>query len=117
MALRRQYAPIIELATKLIVNAPPQTSGVNDKEISMCIIYPIDWVRGDFLKGSSVAKTDTTQTIKYTCRRLLKWFQENGYIDYNASTLFAQRLPVMMMLAQNELGMERMLDNLEIKEI
>ncbi len=116
LALRRHYAPIIELATSLIVNAPPQTSGVGDKA-TLCIVYPIDWVRGDFCNGLPVGRTDTTKTIKYDCKKLLKWFQDKGYIDYNGATLFAQRLPVMMMLAQGEQDLERMLDKLEVKEI
>jgi hypothetical protein len=120
--LRKKFAPLIELCRNLILTAPPQTSGSGpgDKTISVVVRWAVkDGVIDrpkDFPKGQTLERTDTCWTQRHSVVTLLEYFQAKGYVSYTAADLFAMRLPVMMRLCKMELGLERMLEAVDVEQ-
>lgn len=114
--LQKLFKPVIDRCTSLIVNAIPQTPGAGDAIITIKIAWPaVDGKPQGVPEGwpgrnKIVKLLDGKIVIAYNVVLVLKWFKANGYIDYDAATLFRQRLPLMMVLAKMDLKLENMLN-------
>lgn len=120
--LRKKYADLIVLCRNKILTAVPQTSGtIGDAMITVCVKWPTKQgavkmmpdLPPDFPTGVVVERTDEWVTIRHSVVALLSYFKSAGYCNYNASDLFAMRLPIMMRLCKMELGLERMLEGID----
>lgn len=120
--LRRLYAPLIEKCRDAVLTSPPQTSGsvLGDKAITIVIKWLVnDGIIDrpkDFPRGMTLEKADEWVVQKHDVKVLLEYFHQRGYITYTAATLFAARLPQMMILAKSELKIDRMLDCVDFEQ-
>jgi hypothetical protein len=118
--LRKRYAALINICREKVLTSPPQTSGTKtgDALISVCVKWPsIKKPHGyypdipeDFPTGMYVERCEAYVIVRHNCVALLKWFKAKNFTTYDAADLFAQRLPIMMILAKQELRLDRMLE-------
>lgn len=124
--LRKKFAPLIELCRNKILTAPSQTSGTDsgDKLITIVCRWPtkqgavrtIPDIPEDFPTGVVLERSDESITIRHNVVALLKWLKAKHYTTYDASDLFAMRLPVLMRLAKLELKLDRMLEGVDVEQ-
>lgn len=123
--LRKKFATLIELCRNKILTAPSQTSGtgLGDALIAINILWPVregrsgrmlpDFPKG-FPEGVILERNTDSMLVRHNVYRVLAWFKENAYCNFDAADLFAMRLPVLMRLAKLELKLDRMLDGINV---
>lgn len=130
--LRKRYAALIEACRNKILTAPSQTSGTGSGDAPITIVcrwglregarphYKIPDLPDGFPVGVVLERTDESLdgqppsvTIRHNVVALLKWFKSRAYTTYDASDLFAQRLPILMKLAKLELKLDRLVDGID----
>lgn len=124
--LRRKYEALIAKCRELVLTAPSQTSGTGTGDAPIHITckwplregykpsYKVPDVPQDFPTGIVVERFEDSVVIKHNVVAILKWAKAKHYIDYDASKLFARRLPVLMMLAKMELKLDRLLQDVDV---
>lgn len=123
--LRKKYAALIEACRNRILTSPSQTSGTeggSQTHLTVLIAWPVregsnkrlvpDYPKG-FPAGIVIAIDEGVATVKHSCVTLLSFFKSAGYTTYDASDLFAQRLPILMKLAKLELKLDRLLESVD----
>lgn len=126
--LRKKYEPLIELCRNTVLTSPSQTSGTeggSPVHLTVVIAWPVregtnkrlvpDYPKG-FPAGIVVSIDEGVATVKHSCVTLLSFFKSAGYTSYDASDLFAQRLPILMKLAKLELKLDRMLESVDVEQ-
>jgi hypothetical protein len=125
--LRRKFAPLIELCRNKILTAPPQTSGTGagDAIVTVCIKWPAkqgarnylvpDLPKG-FPQGVFVSRAEDGIVIRHNVVAVLKWFKGRAYCSFDAADLFRMRLPILMKIAKMELGMDRLLQAVDVEQ-
>jgi hypothetical protein len=121
--LRKLMSPLIELCRTKILTAPPQTTStaLGDKPISIVLKFSVENSRiaypaKGFPTGQVIERGDGWVVVRYDVKRLLSWFKEKAYCSFDAQDLFRMRLPIMMRLCKMELGLDRMLEGVDVTQ-
>jgi hypothetical protein len=125
--LRKSYAPLIEKCRNIVLTSAPQTTGTaaGDSLLPIVIAWGVkegksgrllpDYPEG-FPQGSVISREAERIVVRHDVRAVLRWLKEQHYVTYDSADLFAMRLPVLMMLAKNELKLDRMLDCVDFEQ-
>lgn len=118
--LRKLMAPLVALCREKVLTSPPQTSGTGIGDASITIILKfaikdgsIAYPAKGFPHGLTLSRGDSGATVKYDVKKLLSWFKSKAYCNFDASDLFAMRLPVLMRLAKLELKLDRLVEGID----
>jgi len=115
LALRRKLKPLIDAATRGLILSGPTTEGAGAYP-QVVVVWPLTERGGaqpdtpeGFPVGYRLERTETTVKMKHSCRKLVNWFFERGYISYSARDIMEARQGIIRELTNMENDLEKLL--------